>query len=83
MYAGNLLDRLQFHNHAILNDEIRAKTLVEPQSVEHNGDRFLAFDLQAPLLEFARWDDFVYRFQQSWTKRRVDMIGCVDDRARD
>ena len=54
MYAGNLLDRLQFHNHAILNDEIRAKTLVEPQSVEHNGDRFLAFDLQAPPLEFAR-----------------------------
>jgi hypothetical protein len=83
MYAGNLLDGLQLHNHAILSDEIRAKTFVEPQSVEHNGDRFLAFDLQAPLLEFARSDDFVDRFQESWTKRRVEMISGVDDRARD
>ena len=81
MHAGDFFHRLQFHNYTVLNNEIRSKTLVEPEPVEHNGNRLLAFYLQTPFLEFTREDGFVDRFQQSWTERRVDMKGRVDDRA--
>jgi hypothetical protein len=76
-------DRFHFHDHAIVDDQVGAKTFVERDSIPCDRNRDLSFHRVAAFAQFMRERDFVYDFEDAWTEPGVQAVGSVDDHSRD
>jgi len=76
-------DRFQFHNHAVVDDQVGTKAFVEPDPIPCDWNRDLSFHHVAAFAQFMRERDFVNNFEDAWPEPGVQAVGSVDDHSRD
>jgi hypothetical protein len=72
-------DRFHFYEQAIVNNQVRAKAFVEPDSIPSDRNRDLSFHDVAMLAQFVRERDFVNDFKYSGPETGVQAVGRVND----
>ncbi len=83
MNGSDCFDGLKLHDDFVYNHQIGTKPLSQFNRFIYNGDGQLPYYLEIPLFEFVCEYLFVYGFQQSRPKRRVNFIGRIHDNFRD
>jgi hypothetical protein len=76
-------DRFHLHDHEIIDYQVGAEALVEPDSMPCDWNRYLSFHRIPMFTQFMRKQDFVYDFEDAWPKPSMQPIGGVNDHSRD
>jgi hypothetical protein len=76
-------NRFDFHNYAIVDDQIGAETFVEPDSIPCDRNKYLSFDRVALFAQFMGKRDFVYDFEDAGPEPGVQAVSRVNDQSRD
>jgi hypothetical protein len=76
-------DRFDFHNHAIVDDQVSAETFIEPDSIPCDRNTYLPFYGVAVFAQFMRKQDFVCDFEDAGPEPGVQAVGSVNDHSRD
>ena len=75
----NLLDRLEFNNDTIFNNNVCLKSFIKNKAVIAYWNCLLPFNRQSPFTQFVSQYDFINRFKQTWTKLRLYMKCGIDN----
>jgi hypothetical protein len=73
-------DRLHFHDHAVVDDQVGAEAFVEPDSIPCDRNKYLSFHRVAVFARFMRKQDFIY--VDAWPEPGVQAVSSVDDHSR-
>lgn len=73
------LDRFQFDNDAVLDDEIRPKPFIETQALIHDRYRDLPANIKLLRPQLVCEHRFVNRLKQTRPKSYMDVVGSIDD----
>jgi hypothetical protein len=76
-------NRFDFHNYAIVDDQVSAEAFVEPDSIPCDRNNYLPFHGVAVFAQFMRKQDFVYDFEDAGPEPGVQAVGRVNDHSRD
>src|SRR4030095_2009566 len=76
-------DRFHLHDHEIIDYQVSAEALVEPDSIPCDWNRYLSFHRIPMFAQFMRKQDFVYDFEDAWPEPGVQAVGSVDNQSRD
>ena len=79
VHRGHNLDRLDLHDHLILDDQVGPEPGVDPDGSLNHGDRRLAHGAESTLRSFVRQHSLRNRFQPSWPQGRMDGEGGIHD----
>src|SRR5207237_7406795 len=75
-------DRFHFHDHEIIDDQVGAETLVEPDPIPRDRNSYLSFHGVAVFAQFMRKQHFVYDFEDAWSEPSMQPVGRVNDHSR-
>src|SRR5687767_15919443 len=73
------LHRFEFHDDAIINQEVNAQSFLEHHPVVFETDGLLSLDLKSPLVERPRQHSLVHGFQQPRAQVTMDAERGVHD----
>jgi hypothetical protein len=76
-------DRFHFHKDAIIDDQVRAESFIEPDPIPRDWHRDLSFHQIAGFAQFMREGNFVHDLENARTKPAVETVGSIDDPCRD
>ena len=80
---GEALDRLQFNEHFVFDQQVSAEALFKSQAIVMNWDWHLSLNIQASLPEFVRKQDFVNCFEQARSRLRVNAKSSIENDSRE
>jgi hypothetical protein len=72
-------DRFHFHDYTTIDNQVRPKPFVEPESVPSDRNRDLSFDWIAVFAQFMCEGNFVHDLENAWPKPTVEPVGSIDD----
>jgi hypothetical protein len=79
MHGFEALDRLDFHDHGSLNNEIESISAIHSDIAVHQWQGNLTFNHQLALLDFERQTRLIGGFEQSWSEFAVNLNRGVND----
>ncbi len=80
---GDDLNRFDFDDYEILDDEVRTKADLDAGAVIDDRDGLLPGNVQAATLQLEREDGFVDGLQEAGTEGRVHAVGGIYDVPRE
>ncbi|CAN5658952.1 hypothetical protein BH11VER1_BH11VER1_36460 [soil metagenome] len=83
MDRGELLDGLEFHDHAAFYEKIGTESLLENHFVIFKPDDLLPFHLETPFFQSPGQDHLINRLQQPGPGVLMDLDGGVNDGSGD
>jgi hypothetical protein len=76
-------DRLDFHDYAIVDDQVSAEAFVERDSIPCDRNDYLPFHYVTVFAQFMHKQDFVYDFEDTGPESGMQAVGRVNHPSRD
>ncbi len=76
----NLFNGFKFDYDQVIDDNIGAKPLVEPEAVVNDGNGNLSFGLEPSATKIEMKRSFINRLRQSWAQLPMDAVRTINNR---